>query len=69
MKIKTVLAAAVIASASTTSFAGDVSDAGTSDGNVFVPVQTATTSPSSKFIVPAILGLLVIGAVASGGGS
>ena len=70
MKIKTVFAAAVIASTSTMSFAGDVSDAGTND--VFIPVLTetaASSSSGSKYVVPAILGLLVLGAAASGGGS
>ena len=69
MKIKTVLAAVVLASASTTSFAGDVSDAGTADNEVFVPVMTESASSSSGLILPAILGLLVLGAVASGSGT
>lgn len=69
MKIKTVLAAAVFASASTASFAGDVSDAGTADQTVFVPVETATTSPSAKYIVPIVACLIICSAIGSGGGS
>ena len=68
MKIKTVLAAAVIASTSTMSFAGnDISP--TEEAEVFIPEATVPSSSSSGIILPAILGLLVIGALASSGGS
>ncbi|MCW1950584.1 MAG: hypothetical protein KIH44_004355 [Octadecabacter sp.] len=69
MKIKTALAAAAIATASTTSFAGDISDAGTADNDVFVPVQTTATSPSAKYIIPIVACLVICTALGGSGGT
>lgn len=75
MTPKAILAAAAITlAASTAATAGDVSSAGTSDQGIIVlpemdAVPVGSLRGSGGMLVPALVGLLVIGAVASGGGS
>ena len=54
MKTKTLVAAAVIVSTSTMSFADDVSNAGSADDAVFLPVEKAAT--------PLLLSTIIVGA-------
>ncbi|SMX41960.1 hypothetical protein [Octadecabacter ascidiaceicola] len=68
MKIKTLVAAGALATASTTSFAGN------NDAVVITPAPdfvapAATNSPSAKYIVPIVACLIICTALGSGGGS
>ena len=76
MKITTLVAAATIATASTTAYAGNPTSVGTADGNVIVVMDpdtggAATGSMGSLggTVLPILGGLLLLGAVAAGSGS
>ncbi|HCP80959.1 MAG TPA: hypothetical protein DIT67_04980 [Octadecabacter sp.] len=68
MKIKTLVAAAALASASTTSFAGNTEAVVITPAPEFVS-PAAVNSPSAKIIVPVVLCLVLCTALGSGGGS
>lgn len=79
MKIKTTIAAAaVVAMSQTAAFAGNISNVGTDDNEiVFVPTTPVGTPSSSMgslggsggVVVPALVGLVVVGALVANGGS
>ncbi len=71
MKITAFVAAAALATAASTSFAGDISDAGTMDDDIVIipATQPAGSSGSLGGAAPAIAALLIIGAIAAGSGS
>jgi len=78
MKIVTVLAAAALTVASTSSYAGNVSNVGIQDDTViFVPEMAPAGSSASMgslgsgggLAIAALLGLAVLAAAGSGGGS
>lgn len=74
MKITTFVAAAALATAASTSFAGDLSPAGTVDNDIIIiPEAPAGSSVGSLGSLggaaPAIAALVVLGALAASGGS
>lgn len=77
MKITSVVAAAALATAASTSFAGDISEAGTMDDTIIIITDDTTGSSAGSLgslgslggAAPALLALLVVGAVVAGSGS
>jgi hypothetical protein len=69
MKIKTLIAAAALASASTTSFAGNTEAVVIPQSPEFVAPVTAPSSSGGKYLVPIVACLIICSALASSSGT